>query len=473
MNKIIKKIKQDNIIKLIKTYSKKNADTAEIYLVGGTLRDFYLNNENFDKDIIIDKVDAERFARNFAYAINATFIVLDDKNKIYRLVLPDKIHYLDIAPPIGNSIEADLKRRDLTINAIAINLKTFDILDFNNGLKDLKDKKIRQISEQNFIDDPLRLLRAYRFQATLGFDIDEDLSKIISKHVFRIHSCAIERINYELLKLLSGNFSAKTLIEMDTTGLLNEILPITQELKKIPPNLHHHLDLFNHSIETVKQIQEIYDKSTTEVKNHLKKIDFGGATRLAHLKFAGFLHDIGKPNTWTIEENTQRHRFIKHDDIGAKIGEKILKKLKFSKKQTEYITKMIKFHIYPSHVTSSSEITDKIYLRFIRKMETDVIDIIILAMADRLSARGIEITEEIVNKNISNLNSLLNFYLLVKDSLKPIPKLISGNEIMDLLNIKPSKQLGEIINTIKEAQLNGEINTKEEAVNFILSKTSK
>lgn len=463
MNKIIEKIKKDEIITLI----KEHAQNLDIYLVGGTLRDFYFDKENFDKDIIVDKIDAEDFAKNLAQSLNATFISLDDENKIYRLVLEDKQNYIDIANPIGETIQEDLNRRDLTINAIAVNLKTFEILDLNNGINDLKSKKIRHINEQNFIDDPLRLLRTYRFQAMLGFEVDNELIKIIKKHAEKIHKSAIERINYELLKLFSGKYTAQTLLEMDKTGLLAEILPVSKNLKKVPPNPHHHLNLFLHSVEVVKRIQEIYEKSNIEVKEHLEKIDFGGTTRLSHLKLAGFLHDIGKPDTWTIEEGTGKHRFIKHDDLGSKMGQNLLKSAKFSKKQIDYISKMIKFHIYPSHVVSAPEINDKIYMRFIRKMENDVIDIITLAMADRLSARGIEITDEIVEKNINNLKSLLNFYLDNKDTLKPLPKLLSGEEIMDLLNIKPSKELGEIINSLKEAQLSGDVNTKKEALKFI------
>lgn len=466
-NKLIEKIKNDEIINLIIEHVKKISEKAEIYLVGGAIRDFCLNKENFDKDIIFDKADAEVFAKSLAKMLDASFIFLDEENKIYRIVLQDKINIIDIAEPIGKNIEEDLKRRDLTINSVAINLKSFEILDINNGLKDLENKKIHHISERNFIDDPLRLLRAYRFEAMLGFDMDEELTKIIKNHAQKINKPAIERINYELLKLFGGDFTQKTLINMDKTGLLEELFPITKELKKVPPNAHHHLDLFEHSIEVVKQIQDIYEESSIEIKEHLQNIDFGGATRLSHLKLAGFLHDIGKPSTWTIEEDTGKHRFIKHDDVGSKMGIKLLKTAKFSKKQIDYIAKMIKYHIYPSHLVSCGEVNDKVYMRFIRKMETEVIDIIILAMADRLSARGPEITDEIVKKNIKNLQKLLDFYIHVKDSIKPLPKLLSGEEIMEILNIKPSKELGNIIKEIQEAQVSGDITTREEALKHI------
>lgn len=464
-NEILKQIEENEIIGMIKDH----ADNAEIYLVGGTIRDFYFGKENFDKDIIILNADAKEFAQTLAQKINAAFIPLDEENKIYRLVLSDKINYIDVTNAIGNSLDEDLKRRDLTINAIAINLKTFEIIDVTGGINDLIERKIKPISEQNFIDDPLRLLRVYRFQAMLGFDIDKDLTEIVTKHAKKIHASADERINYELMKMFSGDFSAQALIDMDKTGLLEEIFPVINDLKKVPPNSHHHLDLFSHSIEVVNQIQKIYESSDIKVQEHLLSNDFGGNTRLAHLKLAGFLHDIGKFSTWTIEEEQgcSKHRFIKHDDIGSKMAVIIFKTAKFSKKQIDYIAKMIKNHIYPSHVVCAPDLNEKIQMRFVRKMENEVIDIIILAMADRLSARGVEITQEVVNQNIGALNLLLNFYLNIKDTLKPLPKLLSGEEIMEMLNISPSKELGLIISSIHEAQLSGDLTTKEEAIEFV------
>ena len=460
---IFDKIKDDLVIQDIIKYSPN----IELYCVGGIIRDLFLNKENFDKDIVVNGIEAKDYALMLSEKLDATFIPLDEINKIYRLVLKDKKTFIDITNILNHSIEQDLKRRDFTINSIAVNLKTFEIIDINNGLKDLKNKKIRMIEEKNFTDDPLRLLRAYRFQAVTGFDIDSKTEHTVKKYIEQINKPAKERVNYELMKLFSGDYTVKALLNMDKSGLLYEILPIYRDVKKVPPNTHHHLDLLHHLIETVNQIQNFYKISKIDVKKHLDRIDFGGYSRLAHLKLAGFMHDIGKYSCWTIEEDTGRHRFIKHDDIGAKMAVPILKKLKFSKKQIEYISKMIKHHIYPSHVISSEVVTNKIKMRYIRKMEDDVIDNVILAMSDRLSARGKAVTDEMVKNNISGLTNLLNFYLEVKDTLEPLPKLLTGEEIMNILNIQPSKELGSIIKELEEAQLNGDVNTKEEAISFV------
>ena len=128
---------------------------------------------------------------------------------------------------------------------------------------------------------------------------------------------------------------------------------------------------------------------------------------------------------------------------------------------------MIKKHMYPTAVVSAPDLSEKVMMRFVRKMEDDAIDNILIAQADRLSARGPEITDEIVNENIIALNNLLNFYLEAKETLKPLPKLLDGNDVMKILNIPPSKQLGDIIKALLEAQISGDVTTKEEAEIFI------
>lgn len=459
-SKIIEKIKSDEILsKIIDKFDN------EIYLVGGTVRDFYMGLESTDRDIIVMDQDAREFALKLSELFQATFVPLDEENKIYRIVLPDKINYIDVTNPVGDSIEKDLMRRDLTINAIAVNIRTGELIDISGGVTDIMNKCINYVNELNFVDDPLRLLRVYRFQALYGFQLAPETINAVCKYSDLIHKPAVERINYELLKLFGGEYAHVALENMNKTWILEEIFPFVKELKQVPPNSHHHLDLFHHSIETVKQVQILYNEAPDEVKEHLSRIDFGGFSRLAHLKLAAFMHDIGKFSTWTIEEG--KHRFIKHDDVGSKMSVKILKDLHFSNKQIDYISSMIKYHIYPSHVMTSPQITEKIMMRYVRKMDTNSIDAIILAQADRLSARGPEITDQIVERNITSLNMLLRFYLEARETLKPLPKLLSGNDVMQILNIKPSKRLGEIMDALHEAQISGDVITKEHAIEFV------
>ena len=395
------------------------------------------------------------------------------ENKIYRIVLKDKINYLDITNPVENSLENDLKRRDLTINAIAVNIKSGEIVDYTNGIKDIENKIINGINEENFIDDPLRLLRIFRFHSVLGFEISPELMHIATKHASLINIPAKERIEYELMKLFSGEFAHSALLKMNEAGLLDRIFPFVKELVQVPPNSHHHLDLFNHCIETVRQIQLVYENSPAETKIHLDKVDFGGFSRLAHLKLSAFMHDIGKFSTWTIETETGRHRFIKHDEVGSKLCISYLKKLAFSNKQINYIKTMIKNHMYASMIVSAPDLNDKVMMRFVRKAGDNALDMIIIAKADRLSARGPEITDAMVDENLSSLSRLEDFCINIQKAFKPLPKLLDGNEVMKILALRPSPELGQILKELHEAQLSGDVNSKEEAVEFVKKKYSK
>lgn len=456
------KIKNDSVLNNIASFFHN-----KIYLVGGSVRDCLLGKDIYDRDLIVTDIDAGIFAQKVAEFFNAKFIPLDIENKIYRVVLSDKVNYLDITNPVSNSMEKDILRRDLTINAIAVDIRTCEILDSVSGIDDVKNKIIRGIKDENFADDPLRILRVFRFYSLLGFEIDSHLLDICKEYKNLISKPAKERVEYELMKLFSGKYAHLALLKMDECGLLEVLFPFVKELKQVTPNLHHHLDLFNHSIETVKQVELLYEKASSDVKNHMDKVDFGGFSRLAHLKLACFMHDIGKFSTWTIEEDTGRHRFIKHDDVGSKLAKPLLKKMCFSNKQVEYISLIIKKHMYPTAVVSSPELTDKVMMRFVRKMGEDSIDNILIAQADRLSARGPEITEEIVNENITLLNKLLAFYLHARENLKPLPKLLDGKEVMHILNLYPSPKLGQIMNELHEAQISGDITTKDDAIDFI------
>lgn len=435
----------DNILKSIENIIKDK----NVYLVGGYLRNYFLNNEiSSDRDLVIVG-NSKALANEIAQKLDGTLIELDSENKIYRVVLKDKINYFDISTALNNDILIDAKRRDFTINSIFYDLNKKEIFDPFCGINDIKNKILKTIDFNNFIDDPLRFLRLYRFMSLTGFEIQEDLSNFVKEKFSLINSVAKERINYEIIKIFEGDYVVKTLLKMFDDGVLELIFPFVKEVKKIPPNSHHHLDLIHHLIETVNQIK----------------------TNNPILKIAAFYHDIGKPSTWTIEESG-RHRFIGHDTEGAKIAVKELENLKFSNKQISYICKMIKYHIYPATLINASD-NKKAFARFVRKLGIDSPDIIALSRADRLSAQGIAVTKEMIEKSLSHLDELEKYYESVKDLIDSPKSLIDGKKIMEILNIKPSKLVGKIIEELKELQLSGDIKTPDEAVNYVLEKYSK
>ncbi|MBR5305067.1 MAG: HD domain-containing protein [Candidatus Gastranaerophilales bacterium] len=433
---------KDSILDAIKNI----ISDQEVYLVGGYLRNYFLNDEiSHDRDLVV-LGDSKALAMKIAAELDGTFVELDNVNEIYRVVLKDKINYFDISKALNNSIEEDIKRRDFTINSIFYNLNKEEVIDPLNGAGDIKNKILKTSDFNNFIDDPLRFLRLYRFMSLTGFSIDEKLSVFVKEKFYLINFVARERINYEVIKIFEGKFVVETLLKMFEDGILELIFPFVKEIKRIPNNSHHHLDLIHHSIETVKQIK----------------------TDNPILKIAAFYHDIGKPRTWTIEP-IGRHRFIGHDLIGAQIAVKELEELKFSNKQINYICKMIKHHIYPASLINSSD-NKKAFARFVRKLGIDTLDVIALSRADRLSALGEAVTQEMLEKSLNHLDELEKYYESVKDAVSSPKPLLDGKEIMQILKLKPSKVVGEIIDELIEMQLSGEIKTKEEATIYVLNR---
>lgn len=429
----------DKILNLIEDILKDQ----EIYLVGGYLRNYFLNQEiSKDRDLVcLD--DAKETAKKIADTLNGTFIELDKENEIYRVVLKDKENYFDITNALEKDILKDAKRRDFTINSIYYNLNKKEFFDPFEGILDIKNKIIKTIDLKNLDDDSLRYLRMYRFMSKTGFAIEKELENYSKNNFKKVLLSAKERINYEIIKIFEGEFLTETLLKMFDNNALEIIFPFIKEIKRIPPNSHHHLDLVHHSIETVKNIR----------------------TNNPLLKIAALYHDIGKPSTWTIEPQG-RHRFIGHDIKGSELAKKELNDLKFSNKQISYIVKMIKYHIYPASLINCSD-NKKAYARFIRKLGDDTPDIIELSRADRLSAQGEAVSKEMIKMALEHLENLLNYYREIQSIIKNPKALLDGREIMDILKIPPSKKVGIILLELKEAQLAGEITTKEQAIDFI------
>jgi len=467
LNNLITNVYSDEISTTIKSLC---AVDTELYLVGGYVRDLAINKLSCDRDYIVKGESAIELAKKVAEKVQGFFVLLDETFDIARVVMPDRVNYLDFAGCFGNTIYDDINRRDFTINSIAIKIddgKESGLFDPNNGLNDLEKGIIRTVSEKNLEDDPLRCLRAYRFSSQLGFKIHPETIQYIDKYKKLLSNVAVERVQVELIKLFEGKYCSENLEKMKENGLLFQIFPELEKEIKVPPNLHHHLGLLDHSIETVRQIEILENTMPAWFIEKLNSDQANGIKYISLLKIAGLLHDLGKPETWQIDEEG-RHRFIKHDEIGAQKAVDLLNRLKFSKNACKYITKLIKYHIYPSQLIREDEpATEKAIFRMFRKLESETPDVILIAMADRLSARGPEITEDIVRKNLNGLQQFLDIYSKSKEKVESLPKLLSGNDVMEILEIPVGPRVGAILKTLKEAQISGDINTREEAIAFI------
>lgn len=443
---------------------------VELYIVGGYLRDVLLDKQTDDRDFVIIGESALSFTEKVSSYFDGYYVILDTNNDIARVVLPNKKDYIDIAGCVGKDINEDLSRRDFAINAMAYKLDrecNQKIIDPHNGIQDLDKRVLRVTSKQNITDDPLRILRAFRIASQLDGEIESESYQLIIENKSLLKNMAVERINMELNKLFCQQNSYKFLEKLAHCGILEEIIPELEEQHKVPTNVYHHLGLFDHTLEVYRQLELLYPSMPERLQSHLNEYITPSTKRIVALKYATILHDIAKPATWNIDENN-KHSFIGHPEEGSVMAEGICKRLKLPGNVTKIVKKLVKYHLYPSQLSSNNEMpTTKAANRFFKKLETEAPEVIMLAIADRKSAIGPLITRDILKNNIDTLNYLLTEYYKTQDKVDSLPKLIDGNDVMSILNIQPSQKIGIILNKLRELQIEESITTKEDAINWI------
>lgn len=403
----------------------------EIYLVGGYVRDFLLNRKSEDIDFatpllpeqiieILESNGLKFWETGRAFGTISTQI---DKLKVeittYRV---DETYTKDNRHPrvkFGTSLKDDLKRRDFTINALAMD-RNGKIIDYFKGKRDLKNKTIKTPLEPDtiFSDDPLRMIRAIRFVSQLDFKLNRKTYNSIKKNSYKILSLASERIKPEIEKLLMGDSVEKGLDFLLKTKILTYYIPELTLLKIRQNPKYHHKDVWNHTLLVIKNCpQDII------------------------LKWTALFHDIAKPFVKEIID--KEIHFYRHEELGAKIVEGILKRLKFSNKEINIITQLIANHMRVNLYTP--EWSNKA----IRKLKTDLGDnlnnLIELSIADCTSSKKEKI--ENIIKRIDDLKERLNT-LTIKEEI-PLP--LNGHDIIENLEVTQGKIVGQLKEALKKA----------------------
>ncbi|MGD9581621.1 MAG: CCA tRNA nucleotidyltransferase [Vampirovibrionia bacterium] len=465
-DKVSQFVLKDAITQTLNSFCSSYKD-IELYIVGGYLRDLLIDRETDDRDYVIIGESANIFAEKLAHYLDGYYVELDKDNDIARVVLPDKQDYIDIAACVGNSIEEDLSRRDFTINAMAFNIdNTSDkgIIDLYNGQSDLANRCLKVISYKNIIDDPLRILRGFRLASLLNAEIDNDTYNYIVENRALLNNVAFERINTEFNKLFNQNDSFKFVEKMAKSGVLEVVIPELSLQHNVPSNVYHHLGLYDHTLEVYNQLEKVIKIVSDTTLSHLQEYITPSTKRIVALKYAALLHDIAKPATWKIDENN-KHSFIGHPEEGSVMAEEICQKLKLPSNVTKAVVKLVKYHLYPSQLSNTDEKpTVKAMNRFYRKIDDSVPELILLAIADRKAAVGPLITEEILNNNIETLEYILENYYIAREKQEAMPKLVNGKDVMSILGISPSVRVGEILDEIRELQIEEHLITKEDAI---------
>jgi len=460
------------------------------YLVGGFVRDVLLKRDTADIDIAVD-ADALQVAAEMADVLGGRYIPLDDINKVGRVVLKnsltqEKQKVIDLAT-LNGEIEQDLSRRDFTIDAIAIdleqlntNLADVEVIDPFNGLDDITCGIVRAVSETAFESDPVRLLRAVRLAAELDYAIEKDTEALIRRSAQLIESVAGERIREEIIRLLAVPGAGKYISFLDGLGLLTAIIPELAQTKGVEQPKEHWWDVLQHSMETVTTVDFLLRQGSWEyiTEDVLKVVPWSGeleryfvaevssgSTRCTILKMAALLHDIAKPAKKMIDGNGKM-RFIGHAEESAEVASAVLERLRFSKKEIKLLATMVKYHMRPTQLSQDGPPSDRAIYRYFRDTGDAGVDILFLSLADHLAARGPGLDNREWRRHAREVGYVLNRHFQKERKIIP-PKLIDGNDLVDVFGICPGPEIGKILEAVREAQAAGELKTRQEALSYI------
>ncbi len=457
-------------LKIIQALARKKR--VGVYLVGGFLRDLSLGRTQMDFDFAVEK-NAVAFARRFADQVKGAFVLLDDEHGCGRVVKKvDGVPWtFDFADFRAKTLKEDIASRDFTINTLYANLldvKDGDeiaphIVDLKSAQKDLKSKIIRLVSPKAFKDDPLRLMRAYSLQAMLGFKIETKTAAQIKKDVKRISDVSIERVREEFFKILASPRAFQVVRAMDKAGLLEKVIPQLAVMFNVHQGGYHHLNVWEHSLEVLNQFEQILEgiKSDAELTAYFNEELAANHSRAAIVKFAALLHDIGKPDTKKIEDG--RTSFHAHEHVGKHITRIVAKHLKLSVREGHILEDMVLYHLRPGYLSNFKKPTEKSVFRYFRDTKEEAVSILLLSLADQRSTRG-PLTTEADQKHHEKICLGLVKRCFEEKKIVPPVRLITGNDLIRKLKLKPSPLFAKILKSDEESQALGKISTKQEAL---------
>jgi tRNA nucleotidyltransferase/poly(A) polymerase len=464
-----------------------------LHLVGGAVRDALLGRSMHDLDFVLPG-DVLKYARLVANRIGAAYFPLDQERDTARLILPEPSELrctLDFAAYRGPDLESDLRGRDFTVNAMALDLRqNMALFDPLGGAADLHAMRLRACSPTSMKDDPLRIIRAIRLAAANNFHILPESRQLMHAAVSALSAVSPERLRDELFKILSGPQTHTCIRALDLLGVFSFILPELAALKGVQQSPPHVNDVWEHTLGVLQQLDKVlqalhlqYNEESVanlgmgllvmhlgryrrEIDQHFQS-ELNKDRSLRGLLFlAALYHDIGKPQTWAVDESS-RIRFFQHDQVGEDLLVERARSLRLSNAEIGRAGTIVRHHLRPVLLSQSSHpVTRRAIYRFFKDTGLAGVDICLLSLADVLATYGPTISSEHWTRHLDVVRTLLQaWWEKTQESVSP-PTIIDGNELMDQLNLQPGPVVGQLLEAIRENQAVGKIQVKDEAISL-------
>jgi poly(A) polymerase len=437
--------------------------TKGVYIVGGSVRDLLCGRIPVDYDLAVQD-DPEMFARQLAYRAAGHVVEFGKTgHTILRVVSAELI--FDIMPFNGESIEEDLRRRDFTINAMALDLSSGNLIDPTDGRGDLAAHRIRMVSPEAFKTDPVRLIRAYRMAAVFEFSIDTVTKAAIARQADLIRKSAAERIREEFFKILLTAGSHAQLAGMARSGLLFTVFPELKRLKGYRRPGNQVRNFFEQTLEAYSHLENFFNsKHSVSVNGASRFFTAKDAARTVLIKWAVLFHKIGQPQSQKVAADGTLN-YYGYAANSAAMARQICQRLRFSGRQTDHISFIIRRHRRPFSLFQRQQkkgIIDREFIRFCMKCTDAVPDILLLGLAEFFGTRRggdpavADFTEFILAR--------IRQYDTVLQPRAQLPPVINGNDLIQHFRLKPSADFRYILKRIEEEHLAARDLTRSQAL---------
>lgn len=456
------------------------------FVVGGTVRDVLMGRISRDLDIAIGG-DALAFARSLAREYGGHFVALDEERATARVVLAEgPLFYIDVTRLHG-SIEQDLKRRDYTVDALAVPLGSTEVIDVTGGLDDLRARTVRMTSAAVLTADPVRPLRGARIAAELGFAIETDTAREIRRLARDVSEASPERCRDELARIFALERAAVGVRLLDGLGLLDALLPeLAAGRGCTQPAEFHVFDVFEHNVRTLEAMDAMLAphrpeggsewmrdalwgalaRWEPELRQFLAEELTPGVARGALLKIAALLHDVGKPETRSVESDG-RIRFLDHGDVGARRAASIMRRLRFATREIALVKLLVAEHLRPVQLAPLGALPTRRALYRFHRVAGDALPLVLLlALADGAAARGDQVSRDGWSRQAAYMNGLL-VRLSEEEGIVRAPRLLTGHDIMEQFGIGEGPQVGRLLEELREAQATGDVTDRDSALTFV------